>query len=231
MPAAESKTDAYSPAPLGRRARKKAETRERLIESAARLFLEKGYDATSVEEITEAADLSPATFYIHFPTKSDVAMARLDQWLDDMFVALSARPLDEGPDEMLVAAFLEMTKQGYAGIGVIRDVDGHAVPPVPVAALFADPSPEVAGRLFQSFIRGQERLTALFRARLGLPPESLEPRIIAATYFATMIVGVYGFAEALEGNPDPPPPTVFALEAIAAYMDGIRAVVERTKSE
>jgi AcrR family transcriptional regulator len=231
MEAVESTSDAHQGTGSGRRARKKAETRERLIESATRLFLQKGYEATSVEEITEAADLSPATFYAHFPTKSDVAMARLDQWLDDMFAGLSARPLGEGPDEMLMAAFADMTRKGYEGLGIVRDFDGNALPPVPLAALFADPSPEVAGRLFQSFIRGQERLTIMFRNRMGLPPENLEPRIIAAMYFATTIVSVYGFAEVLERDPNPGAPTDLALQAITAYMDGIRAVIERTQGK
>jgi hypothetical protein len=148
-----------------------------------------------------------------------------------MFLALSARPLEEGPDEMLVAAFLEMTRKGYAGIGIVRDFDGKALPPVPLAALFADPSPEVAGRLFQSFIRGQERLTALFRDRMGLTPEDLEPRIVAAMYFATTIVSVYGFAEILERDPDPGGPADLALQAVAGYMDGIRAVMERSEKK
>ena len=228
MRASGSRGGGHGVAP-GRRARKKAQTREKLIESATRLFLAKGYDATSVEEITEAADLSPATFYAHFPAKSDVAMARLDQWLDDMFTALSARPLEEDPEEMLVAAFLEMTEKGYAGIGIVRDHDGNALPPVPLGALFADPSPEVAGRLFQSFMRGQERLTAMFRQRMSLPPEALEPRIVAAAYFATTIVSVYGFAEALGRDRDPGAPAALALQAMGAYMDGIQAVMERTK--
>ena len=65
------------PAPAGRpspglRERKKAETRSRIQETAVGLFLTKGYDATTVEEIATAAGVSHMTFFRHFPTKESV---------------------------------------------------------------------------------------------------------------------------------------------------------------
>ncbi len=55
--------------PPSRRARKKAATRRRITESAFALFLERGYDAVTVEAICEAADVARRTFFLHFPTK------------------------------------------------------------------------------------------------------------------------------------------------------------------
>jgi len=57
------------PKPLGRRGRKKQETRERILEMARRLFAVKGYNGTTVEEIAEAAKVSRATFFNYFPVK------------------------------------------------------------------------------------------------------------------------------------------------------------------
>jgi AcrR family transcriptional regulator len=53
----------------GRRERKKAETRARIFRSALRLVRKHGFDAVSVEQICEAADVAKRTFFLHFPTK------------------------------------------------------------------------------------------------------------------------------------------------------------------
>jgi AcrR family transcriptional regulator len=60
--------------PAGLRERKKAKTRASIREHALRLFREQGYGATTVEQIAEAAEVSPATFYRYFPTKEDVVL-------------------------------------------------------------------------------------------------------------------------------------------------------------
>ncbi|HUJ31558.1 MAG TPA: TetR/AcrR family transcriptional regulator [Candidatus Acidoferrum sp.] len=55
-----------------RRERHRAETRERIFRSALQLFAERGYLQTTVEDITEAADVGKGTFFNYFPTKEHV---------------------------------------------------------------------------------------------------------------------------------------------------------------
>jgi AcrR family transcriptional regulator len=66
--------DALPETRLGRRERKKLRTRALIQREALRLFLEKGFEATTIEEIAEAADIAPSTFFNYFPTKEDVVL-------------------------------------------------------------------------------------------------------------------------------------------------------------
>jgi len=61
-----------STATLGRRERKRIETRERIFRAALKLFAEHGFFETTVEEITEAADVGKGTFFNYFPSKEHV---------------------------------------------------------------------------------------------------------------------------------------------------------------
>jgi AcrR family transcriptional regulator len=64
-PAAES----AGAVPLGRRERRKLEVHERIYSAARDLFAKQGFDATTVDEIAEASDVAPATFFNHFKSK------------------------------------------------------------------------------------------------------------------------------------------------------------------
>ena len=61
-----------SKAPPGRRERRRVETRERIYRAALDLFAERGFMETTVEDITEAADVGKGTFFNYFPTKEHV---------------------------------------------------------------------------------------------------------------------------------------------------------------
>jgi TetR/AcrR family transcriptional regulator, cholesterol catabolism regulator len=65
---------AMTPLP-GRRERNKLRIRERVYHAAVELFIEKGYDRTTIEEITEKADVARGTFFNHFQSKEDLISA------------------------------------------------------------------------------------------------------------------------------------------------------------
>lgn len=62
-------TQIREPQTQGRRERKKAATRKAIADAALRLFLERGYDDVGIREIADAADVSTATLFKHFPSK------------------------------------------------------------------------------------------------------------------------------------------------------------------
>jgi AcrR family transcriptional regulator len=80
---------------LGRRERKKLATRRALEAAAMRLFTDKGFDGTTVEEISEAADVSARTFFRYFATKDEVLFGDHEPRLQMMRDLLDGRPSDE----------------------------------------------------------------------------------------------------------------------------------------
>ena len=89
----QPRTVAEARAAGGLRERKKQRTRDAIQREAMRLFAERGYEETTIEQIAAAADISPSTFFNYFPTKEDVVLS--DQY-DPMWVEmLLSRPADE----------------------------------------------------------------------------------------------------------------------------------------
>src|SRR5437016_6707742 len=87
---------------LGLRERKKAKTRAAIQQHALRLFREQGYDATTVEQIAAAAEISPSTFFRYFPTKEDVVL--YDAFDPLIFAAFAAQPAALSPIQALRGA-------------------------------------------------------------------------------------------------------------------------------
>src|SRR6476619_2964355 len=84
------------------RARKKAATKHAIQEHALRLFIEKGYDATTVDEIAAAAGVSHMTFFRYFPRKENVVQTReYDPMIEELIVG---RPPQESPLAAISAA-------------------------------------------------------------------------------------------------------------------------------
>ncbi len=89
---ASDPSDEAPAATLGRRERKKLQTRRALERAGLRLFAERGFDATTVEDITEAADVSRRTFFRYFESKEEVALPDKSQILGRLRRALADRP-------------------------------------------------------------------------------------------------------------------------------------------
>lgn len=70
--------------------KRKAETKAKIFKAAVELFLEHGYEMTTIEQIVERADVAKGTFFIHFPTKKAVIF-----YLGEQRVALMEEMLAE----------------------------------------------------------------------------------------------------------------------------------------
>jgi AcrR family transcriptional regulator len=205
----------------GRRERKKAATRARIIDEATALFRERGYQATTIEDITEAADVAPRTFYSYFDAKVDVALAQFEEWAEHHYRALAARPAGETPVQMAEGALEDLTRLGYLTSHRLRDENGIPFPPIAAAVILSETEPEVAGRVYQVLVGFQSRITELFRERLGYPEGAIEPRIIAASISAAWFVAIYGFGDVCASDLDPPSLDELGVTALRAYSSGL----------
>jgi len=100
-------TTAVRSAPPARpslRDRKKDATRQLIEDTAWQLFIDRGYDATTVHDIAEAANVAPRTFFRYFPSKEAVLFPELDEVMEELAVAFAARPHDEPALVSLIAA-------------------------------------------------------------------------------------------------------------------------------
>ncbi|HXA34265.1 MAG TPA: TetR/AcrR family transcriptional regulator [Acidimicrobiales bacterium] len=218
--------------PAGRRERKKAETKQKIVDAASALFWSKGYDATSIQDIAEAADFAPGTLYLHFESKADIALVQFHQWMSDFIAAIEARPDDEPPDQMLAATLFALSDAGYTSSQRLRDETGRALPSVVMGILFTETSLELAGRIYQIMIETEQALAGLFTRRMGYADGSLEPQIIASAFVAAWRVAVYGFANMVEAGVDPPAPDQIGTRAFTAYTEGLdRLWTQRPKAE
>ena len=94
-PAAAGTVSSVTDAPVGVRAQRKEETRAAIQAAAFRLFAEQGYEATTVDDIAAAADVSQRTFFRYFPSKDDVVFTDHPERLEGLREMLADRPEDE----------------------------------------------------------------------------------------------------------------------------------------
>ncbi len=173
------------------RQRKKAETRDRIRACALRLFLEQGYDATTVEQIAAAAGVSHMTFFRYFPAKEDVV-------LSDSYDPLIACRLEQTPAawpllQRIRAALLQGLAQVYE-----TDRDTLLAQNKLIAA-----TPALRDRLWADQIATQQLfLQALSKGEPGHRP-SLQTRVIVAACLAAASTAILAWVEN-EGTPELP---------------------------
>ena len=107
MDNAETTSGDVAAAQPGLRERKKLKTQRRLREEALRLFMTRGFDETTVEEIAEAAEVSPSTFFRYYPTKEAVLF--MDEFDPLVTAALRRQPKDKRP----ILAVRDAIKSGF----------------------------------------------------------------------------------------------------------------------
>jgi AcrR family transcriptional regulator len=191
-----------SQATAGHRERKKQRTREAIARAAIELFVEQGYDATTLAGIAEAAGVSTRTIFAYFPSKEDILFSDFQALRDKLAHALAERP------------------GGKDALGTLRDF-----------ILSDAPAKNELDQKLERIICNDETLHSHKRARLSQlrellaaaiaddlesGPDDLRPQIAAASLTAAFEV------LEREGRDSPTPGTA---EEIAAELDPIFSFV------
>ncbi len=156
---------------LGLRERKKQRTKEAIQREALRLFEAQGYEATTIEQIAAAADISPSTFFNYFPAKEDVII--FDPYDPQLMAAVLSRPAGEPLIDTLRQALMELSPLFERD----RDV-------ILLRSRIALSVPELQARMLAEVERGHELLFGLAAQRLDRDPGEFEMRV-----FVRMLMG------------------------------------------
>ncbi len=161
---------------MGLRERKKEQTRRAIEDAAYALFAERGYQATTVADIAEAADVAPRTFFAYFPSKEDVLFADFDATATELAALLRDRAPGETTFDALRAWVAEMLPDLEAQDD--REALRHRLCEQHEA--IAAHERHLMGRI-EGIIAGS------VAADLGDDPGALRPRMVAAAAIAALM--------------------------------------------
>jgi AcrR family transcriptional regulator len=159
----------------GLRERKKARTRASLREHALRLFREQGYQATTVEQIAAAAEVSPSTFFRYFPTKEDVVLQ--DDMDTRMVEAFARQPRDLAP----IAAVRAAMREAWASFTPAEWEE------IREGARLSMGVPEIRARAMNEFARTINAIAGALATRTGRCSDDLRVRVLAGAVIGVMM--------------------------------------------
>ena len=158
----------------GLRERKKRETRDALTQAALELFVERGYDETTLAEIAAAAGVSTRTIFAYFPSKEDILFCGMGGMREALARALAERPA--GTDAL--TALREFILSSAHGKTELEYKLGRVI------ACDATLSSHKRARISEL----QEVIAAAIADDLGVGPDDLRPQVAAASLTAAFEV-------------------------------------------
>jgi len=175
--------------PSGRRQRRSAEIRERLFRSALALFADKGFAETTVEDITEAADVGKGTFFNYFPSKDHILLAFGEMQLGKLQDSIeTARKTKEPMPQFLRWLGVRMTQEPTRNPALMRALLQAYLSTTPVRQAMLDLQKRMLALHSEMIRLGQER----GEIRNDLPAEEIA-YVFRQTIFGTVLVwSLYG---------------------------------------
>jgi AcrR family transcriptional regulator len=154
---------------MGIRERKKQRTRQALRQAALQLFQERGFEATTIADITAAADVAPRTFFSYFQTKEDVVLDEGPQRFDQLQQTLQQRPRGEP----LLVAFRRVALQ------IAADMQAQSGQQQALARIVRT-TPAIQARIRDRMGQWEEQLAAMIAQERHAPPDDLDSHVVAA---------------------------------------------------
>jgi AcrR family transcriptional regulator len=163
----------------GLRERKKAKTRATIQEHALRLFREQGYDATTVEQIAEAAEVSPSTFFRYFGSKEEVVTYDA---LDPILIeAWRAQPPELGP----LASVRNAIHIVFGGM------TSEQMAELMSRGRFLYSEPDLRNAAINELVRSSEMMVEELAGRLGRSPQEFELRVFTGALIGAMLASIF----------------------------------------
>ena len=161
--------------PLGLRERKKIKTRQAIRREAFRLIDENGYAATTVEQIADAADVSPSTFFRYFPSKESLLLA--DDLDPLILAALDAQPPDLSPTQAI--------RRAYAAAMARLPAEQLEFENTRQRLMFS--IPELKAAMYDEYYRTVNVMAELIGRRIGRPANDFEVRVFVGALTGAMM--------------------------------------------
>ncbi len=167
----------------GLRERKKLKTRAAIQKEALRLYLERGLEATTVDDIAAAAEISPSTFFNYFPTKEDVV---LEDELDPLILAaFETQPAGIGP----IAALRNAMRTVFSNL----KPDDEAMMRRRIAVIAREP--ELRAALLNQFAGLVDQIAELLAARTRIDASDFRIRSLAGALLGVMMAAILAAAD------------------------------------
>jgi AcrR family transcriptional regulator len=161
--------------PLGLRERKKIKTRQAIRREAFRLFDANGYAATTVEQIAEAAEVSPSTFFRYFPSKESLLLA--DDLDPLVLAAFKAQPPDLSPSQAI--------RRAYGDVMASLSQEQLEFENSRQRLIFS--IPELKAALYDEYYRTVSVMAAALGDRIGRPAGDFEVRVFVGAMVGAMM--------------------------------------------
>ena len=161
--------------PLGLRERKKIKTRQAIRREAFRLIDENGYAATTVEQIADAADVSPSTFFRYFPSKESLLLA--DDLDPLILAALDAQPPDLPPTQAI--------RRAYAAAMARLPAEQLEFENTRQRLMFS--IPELRAAMYDEYYRTINVMADAIGRRIGRPASDFEVRVFVGALTGAMM--------------------------------------------
>ncbi|GAA2684851.1 TetR family transcriptional regulator [Nonomuraea recticatena] len=168
---------------MGLRERKKEKTRLAILDAALDLFLEQGYETTTVEQIAGSVEISARTFFRYFTSKEHVVLWFHDHSEEVVTEALQRRPEDEPPFQSLLHALRVMLSE-------FNDATPEETERFLKMQRLIENNPALAGKSVARGVETERRMAVEVARRQGLDPAVHQlPHLVVAYAMATVRVG------------------------------------------
>lgn len=200
--------------PLRLRERKKADTRLMISNVATRLFIARGFEAVSVDEVAVAAGVSRKTVFNYFPRKEDLVFDREEEGRALVRAAIAARG-QRSP----VHAFQDLMRGlQQSGHPLLLIYDRPVVFWAAVAA-----SPALTARARELQVSLADALAALLAGAVGRPPQDPQARLAATLLMGTLVVAYTDALAAVSEDRSPESAFTAVMERGFAGVDAALA--------